>query len=63
MAAQITTQALLETLNKINAYRKVMRTLTLLHQPFAGSDDHGIHLKCSSLALHCAQEGGLQGVM
>jgi hypothetical protein len=41
---------------------QVMGILTSLHQLFIGSDNLGIQLKRSSLALFCAQKRRLQGV-
>jgi hypothetical protein len=62
MTALATTLALLETLNKINPYHKLMRHLISLHQLLTGSDNYCTKLKYISLALLCFQIYRLQGV-
>jgi hypothetical protein len=60
MEAPLLAQALLETLNKMHVYCKIMRILMGLQQLFTGSDSHDVCLKCSSLAS--AQKEGFKGI-
>jgi hypothetical protein len=51
------------TPNKTPIYCKMTRILIFLHLLFICSQNHGIYLKCFSLALSCADdERGLQKV-
>jgi hypothetical protein len=51
---------LLETPKEIHIYHKIM--IIILHLLFMSFKNHGVHLKCSSLAEHCAQRRRLKGV-
>jgi hypothetical protein len=56
MAAPIKILGGLETLNRIHVYRKVWKILTSVHRLCIGSENHCIHIKCSSLDQHCARK-------
>jgi hypothetical protein len=56
MAAPIKIVGGLETLNRLHVYHKVWKILTPVHQLCIGSENHCIHIKCSSSDQQCAQK-------